>query len=181
MKSILTTSLALALCVFAQAAQAFLAPTNAPPTVQVAWDPITDPTVVNVNIYYGVGPGQYTNVINVGLTTNATLTLPGRGVVYYLAATCVASGGLESGFSQEVSYMPPNVPKPPSVHPLIILHVQSAPTPTGQFADAGMDWSLNADQSVLFYKLRVEGTGTTTAAQAKAMQALRALPPLPGH
>jgi len=134
----------------------FLAPTNPPPVVQASWNAITDPSVTNVNVYWGVQSRGYTNEFAVGMATNATITLPGRGVTFYFALTAQSSGGLESDFSTEVAYTPATPPTPPTLRPMIILHAQSSPAATGPFLDAGMDWSLTPSQAKQFFKLRLE-------------------------
>lgn len=87
---------------------------DAPPgSVGLAWDPSPSAEVVGYNIYYGVGSGVYTNVVKLGNVTNATVSGLVRGVTYFFAATAVARDGLESEFSNEVSYTAPRPPAPP--------------------------------------------------------------------
>jgi hypothetical protein len=142
-----------------------LMPTNPPPQVRLAWDPVTDQVgVSNYNVYWGVGSRTYTNVNASGGSTNWTVTLPARGVTYYFAVTTVDANGLESDFSTEVSYTVAPLPTAPNLHPLIILHVQVAPTPTSQFADSGIDWSLGEDMQSQYFKLRLENPNAQVAA-----------------
>lgn len=135
-------------------AQAFLAPTNAPPSVMLAWSPSPSPNVTNYFLYYGVGSLQYTNKIPTGTATNATVVLPARGVTYFFNVTAQA-GGLESVFDGEVSYTPQAPPAPPTMKPIVILTVQTAPKADGLFADTGMNWSLLPDQPEAVYRLRL--------------------------
>lgn len=148
-------------------AASFLVPSNPPPVITLAWDTITDPTITNVNLYYGVSSRGYTNIVACGLTNQFTVTLPARGVTFYFAATSVASSGLESSFSGEASYLPANPPNAPNMHPPVILHVQSAPAPTSIFSDAGMDWGLSPQQARQFYKLRIENSPQLAVMQLK--------------
>lgn len=92
-----------------------LMPTNPPANVTLAWDASTDATVGSYKVYYGVGSRVYTNLVVVSGrgTTTLTITNLTRGTLFYFAATCVATNGLESPFSNEVSYRPDTVPNPP--------------------------------------------------------------------
>jgi hypothetical protein len=73
-------------------------------SVTLAWNTSADPTVVGYNIYYGVVSRTYTNVVNVGNTTNVTISGLVEGATYYFAATAYNTLGLESNFSGEASY-----------------------------------------------------------------------------
>jgi len=42
--------------------------------VTLAWNPSTDSTVAGYKIYYGSASGNYTNVVDVGNVTNATIS-----------------------------------------------------------------------------------------------------------
>lgn len=143
-------------CGLAAGAQTFLVVSNPAPTVQLAWNPSTGTGISTYKAYYGVGSGQYTNVANVGNVTNATITLPARGVTYFFAVTAVDSFGLESFFSNEVSFTPRNPPPPPTQKPLTVLTVMKSTAPDGVFADAGMNWSETPDQPQTYYKLKID-------------------------
>ena len=75
------------------------------PSVTLVWNANTDPNVAGCNVYYGVASGSYTNMINVGNVTNATISGLVAGVTYYFAATAYDSAGAQSGYSAEVSHM----------------------------------------------------------------------------
>ena len=96
----------------------FLSGSAAGQSVSLAWDPSTDPTAAGYNVYYGGAAQYYTNVVPVGNVTTATISglLPGNQ--YFLAVTEVDSLGLESAFSNEISYQVPGGqtgPAPPPV------------------------------------------------------------------
>ena len=136
--------------------QGFYVITNPAPTVSLAWNKSPDASVVGYNLYYGVASGSYTNIINVGSATNTTVVLPARGVTFFFAVTAYTLAGLESAFSNEVNYAPPNPPPAPTMKPLVVLTVMRAQTPTGVFADSGFNWSESPDQPQSFYKLRID-------------------------
>jgi hypothetical protein len=79
-------------------------------SVILTWDPNNEPDIAGYKIYYGKASGTYESVIDVGNQT--TYTIPGflEGVDYYFTVTAYNTYGLESSFSDEVSY-----PGPPSV------------------------------------------------------------------
>jgi len=78
--------------------------------------------VVGYNIYYGGASGAYTNMINAGGVTNATIPSLIPGTTYYFAATTYNSSGIQSPYSSEVSYTVPILPE-----------VQFRVTPARQF------------------------------------------------
>lgn len=145
----------------AAAQTAFLFPTNPVPQVKLGWTN-NAPSVTNFYLYYGVGSRQYTNkvpmpaIAGVGTVVSNAFPLPVRGVQFFFAVTCQDIKGLEStNFSNEVTYTAPNPPDAPTMQPVVVLVVQSAPTPAGLFADAGMNWSLSPDQSQQYYRLNM--------------------------
>src|SRR6185369_17583688 len=82
---------------------------SASQSINLAWDGSSDTTVVGYRLYYGVGSGQYTNSLAVGTNTNAVVSGLVDGATYYFAATAVGNSGLESTFSNEISYSVPTV------------------------------------------------------------------------
>ena len=71
-------------------------------SVELAWDPSPDPSVVGYNIYWGVASRVYTNELCAGNVTNAVIGGLQEGVTYFLAVTACDSLGLESLFSSEI-------------------------------------------------------------------------------
>ncbi len=148
---------------------AFLVPTNPPAVVQLAWDPA--PQASEYRVYMGLGSRQYTNVVSAGLATGISVTLPVRGTPYFFAVT-VRLNGLESDFSNEVSYTPQQVPPPPNMKTIVVLTVQSK-SAGSQYADTQMNWSLAPDQTNQLFRLRIsQYPQLAIAAKAKA-------PPVP--
>ena len=76
-------------------------------TVTLAWNPSADPNLAGYRIYQGAASHTYTNVIQVGPLTNATLSALKQGATYFFAVTAYDNIGLESAFSNEISYSAP--------------------------------------------------------------------------
>jgi len=104
-------------------AMAFSATVPAGQSVTLAWDADSDPNVTGYKIYYGVASRTYTNQINAGNATGATISGLVAGVTYYFAATAYDSFGQESGYSSEIIYSVPAT--------LATMQIRSAPA--GQF------------------------------------------------
>ena len=76
-------------------------------SITLAWDPNSEPDIAGYKLYYGTAKGVYEFAIDLG--NQATYTIPGfleRGD-YYFAVTAYNVYGLESSFSDEVSYPEP--------------------------------------------------------------------------
>ena len=97
-------------------------PAFATQSVTLAWNQSTDPTVAGYNLYYGGASGNYTNTLSAGNATNITVSGLVEGITYYFAATTYNSSGVQSPFSNEVSYSVPtnSVPgnQPPTLNPI---------------------------------------------------------------
>ena len=75
--------------------------------VTLSWAASTDTNVVGYNVYYGVESRVYTNSIDEGNVTTATICGLDIGTTYYFAVTAYDSFGLESDYSNEISYTIP--------------------------------------------------------------------------
>lgn len=76
-------------------------------TIKIAWDPITHPDLVGYRVYHGPSSSNYTQTIDVGLGTNATLSGLAECTTRYIAVKARAGDGSESPlFSNEISGWP---------------------------------------------------------------------------
>jgi len=175
MKNVLPLISIVTLSLSASAAP-FLVPSNPPPVVQLAWTPA--PNTTNTTLYYGVGSGQYTNKTLLGATNGTIVTLPARGVTYFFAVTDT-QGGLESGFSSEVSYTPAVPPAPPSgMLPPVTLVVQTKNSPQDfMWVDTGMSWSVDPTQPEALFRLDARQSFAVAPQIRKSVS----MPPLPGQ
>ena len=183
MKSLLLTFI-LGLTLSVQAVTYYF-PSNPPPVVQLAWgaSPSTTNGPLFYKVYYGPGHRTYTNVVNVSTNLTTTISNLVRGSTYYFSATASTSDGLESEFSNEVSWTPAAPPTAPTMGPPVILTVQMATTPKGQFADAGMDWTLSPEQAQQYFRLRMDRAPAVAVNLTEARKRVRSkpivFPPLP--
>ncbi len=82
-------------------------------SVTLAWDPNPEPDIAGYILHYGTSSGSYSNSVNVGNVTTNTVAGLAVNVTYFFAVTAYNASGLESDFSNEVSYtvdlVPPTV------------------------------------------------------------------------
>jgi hypothetical protein len=74
-------------------------------SVTLGWNGNFSPATAGYNIYYGTACGCYSNKINVGNVTSATITNLSAGVTYYFSATTYDADGGESAFSNETTFI----------------------------------------------------------------------------
>jgi hypothetical protein len=86
----------------------FLLPSPALYAAQVtlAWDPSTDPNVTGFRVYYGTSSHSYQSNNDAGQNTTLTVSNLQDGTAYFFAVTAYDTTGIESGYSNEISYNP---------------------------------------------------------------------------
>jgi hypothetical protein len=77
------------------------------PTLTLSWFASTSTNVANYTIYYGTTSGSYTQAVSAGPLTQTTITGLTPGTTYFLVATAADDAGLESGYSNEISFVVP--------------------------------------------------------------------------
>ena len=73
-------------------------------SVKLAWNPSVVSQLAGYRIYDGVSSHTYTNMVEVGNVTNATISGLTVGLTYFFSVTAYDTIGLESPFSNEISY-----------------------------------------------------------------------------
>lgn len=76
-------------------------------SVTLAWNAGTSSTVAGYRLYYGGASRAYTNTIDLGDNTKATVSGLVAGATYFFAVTDYDIIGLESVFSDEITYTVP--------------------------------------------------------------------------
>lgn len=92
-------------------------------SVTLAWNPNSETNLAGYRLYWGTGSRGYQayGTIPTG-TETYTVTNINAGTKYYFAVTAFTDDGLESDYSDEVSYL---VPEPPKTK-TIVLHLEQA-------------------------------------------------------
>ena len=83
-------------------------------TVKLAWDLSWEPNIAGYRVYYGLESGNYTETLDVSYQVKAELTGLLVGETYYSAVTAYNTSGLESDYSNEISFTvsaPPENPE----------------------------------------------------------------------
>jgi|GEM_PF-2827796 len=83
--------------------QTALSQTN---SINLGWGASASPGIAGYRLYYGAASGNYTNTATLGnVLTNSVSGLT-AGITYYFALTAIDTNGVESLFSNEISYKP---------------------------------------------------------------------------
>lgn len=98
MKKLFTILAILAIAGIAQAA-----------TINVSWNPNTEPDLAGYRLYVGEASGQYGEPVDVGNVTGHVMEItPEYGATYYFALTAYDTSGNESGYSDEATCFVPD-------------------------------------------------------------------------
>lgn len=76
-------------------------------SVTLAWDANIEPDLAGYKMHHGLESRKYTTRIDVGNVTTSVVNKLEEGVTYYFAVTAYNTSGLESDYSNEVSYTTP--------------------------------------------------------------------------
>src|SRR5580704_13919215 len=98
-------------------------------SVSLAWTAETDPTVVGYDVNYGTASGVYTQSINAGNSTAATVSSLTPGQTYFFVVTAHNSAAQNSLASNQVSFAASASPTPTLV-PTPVPTPPPKPTPT---------------------------------------------------
>lgn len=77
-------------------------------SVTLAWDRSPDPHVIGYKIHYGEASTWYTELLDVGNRTSATVSALEEGHRYYFTVSAYIASRLESDLSNEVQFTVPN-------------------------------------------------------------------------
>ena len=85
----------------------FLSGTAHSATVDLTWDANAEPDLAGYRVYYGTASRNYSETVDLGRATTCSISGLAATTTYYFAVTAYDTEGLESGFSNEVSYTVP--------------------------------------------------------------------------
>lgn len=121
----------------------------------LSWNANTEPDLSGYKVYYGTSSGNYGAPIDVGNTTNHTITGLADGT-YYFAVTARDTSGNESGFSNEASKA---LSTPDTTAPVISAITAGSITASG----ASISWSTNeaSDTQIQYGTTTSYGSSTT--------------------
>ena len=76
--------------------------------VKFRWDPSEDTNIAGYRLHYGPESGVYTQIVDVGFQLHAEIYPDDYkiGQTYFAAATAYNTLGLESDYSNEISFVP---------------------------------------------------------------------------
>jgi hypothetical protein len=100
--------------------------------VTLAWDRNAETNVAGYRLYWGIASRSYTNNLNVGDASTASVSNLAAGVTYRFAVTAYNAAGLESDFSSEISHtvtnsLASNAPPTLGVIPALTTNEDSGP------------------------------------------------------
>jgi hypothetical protein len=99
------------------------------PSITLAWNPSPANNIAGYRLYLGLSSGTYATSLDVGATTNATLSNLTPGTTYFFAVTAYDTNNLESPFSGEINYTIPLVSN--------LAQLKISPGPRGQIQITG--------------------------------------------
>lgn len=134
--------------------------------VTLAWTE-TDPSVVGYKVYYGTASGSYQLSNDVGNNTTATITSLQAGTTYYFAVTAYNSTGVQSGYSNQVSYAPAACQYTLSPTSQSIA-ASGGSASTGISTQTGCSWTAASNVSWLTIPSTSSGTGSGTVSYSVA-------------
>jgi hypothetical protein len=121
-------------------------------SVTLAWDPSPDSAIAGYRLYDGVTSETYTNVIDVGRATSATVSNLVNGVTYFFSATAYDTKGQESAFSDEISYAVPWLTNSPPRPPSGLTFVADSGTISPPFS-VTLAWAPSPNSAIAGYRL----------------------------
>src|SRR5256886_2562970 len=98
--------------------------------VTLTWNADLDPNVVGYRLYSGTTTGVYTQTTEVGSAVSASVSNLAGGKTYFFVVTAYNAAAVESGPSNEVSYLAPTSTPTPTPSPSPTPAPTPTPTPT---------------------------------------------------
>jgi Chitobiase/beta-hexosaminidase C-terminal domain/Fibronectin type III domain len=134
--------------------------------ITLVWDPSPEPDIAGYRVYSGPSSGNYIRTFWVGNTAAASVSDLEAGRTYFFAVTASNTTGLESTYSNEVSFAAPGSTPAPTPTPTPIPSLPNVSTPTisprgGQHRTAIKVTLRCATRGAVIY-FTIDGTRPTT-------------------
>ena len=142
----LTRSLHKILIVCVAAAVLFLPAQLRAADLTLAWDPSIGTDVTGYRLHYGTTNGVYSTKVEAGSATSCKVSGLTAGLTYYFAATAINSSGIESAYSNQVSWAAPATDTQPPAAPA---QLKAA----AQASGANLTWSANTETDLAGYRV----------------------------
>ena len=128
-------------------------------SVTLAWNANTETNLAGYRLYHGTATRSYsTNVAVAHPATTVTVTNLQAGTTYFFAVTAYTTEGLESDYSDEVSYLVPRPPTKPA-NLRVVVELQSASLLEGPWTNqVSMSAVFPCESTVGFYRSRMTAT-----------------------
>jgi len=126
-----------------------------PYVLTLAWTGSSSNDVVGVEIYSGGESRVYTNKVRLGVVTNATVA--GWNHANYYAVVAIGTNEVESPFSNEAVWRPPNQ----QTNRMVTISVQTNSTLAGKFVDDARFRSVTLTNPIglsVFFKTSISQT-----------------------
>ena len=111
-------------------------------TLTLGWDSSPSANITNYSVYYGTVSRSYGQKASAGPTTQTSLGGFSAGTTYYLAVTATDTNGMESDYSNEVSFTVPAMPATPQLT-LVRSGTKSVASWYTNYAGFTLQWSSN--------------------------------------
>ncbi len=130
-------------------------------SIALAWNANSELDLAGYRLYYGTTSKVYSLRIEVAIpqvpsaTVSSSVVGLQSGRTYYFAVTALNRDGLESGYSQEVTYSVPNPVIPPVVTESLVVSEYApadygpAPTRTDEVVEVGAELPPGVDDAVI--------------------------------
>ncbi|GEM_PF-1851240 len=130
------------------AAPALPAPAGTKASVRLTWDPNPEFNLTGYRVHYGPDSRTYLETLDAGTRSSTQLTSLTPGETYYCVITAVNTLGLESDYSNEISFSIPPRPASPLLQAPVVPQ-----TPSGQSGSAQLSWTLSEEPHIAGYRL----------------------------
>ena len=133
--------------------------------VTLAWNASSDTAVTGYKLYWGTQAGQYALLADVGKSVSQVVSDLQSGTSYHFAATAYNAQGVESNYSNEVSYKVPTTTCTYSITPTSKTFAEAGGSGSvGVTTQTGCSWTASSPATWIQITSGASGTGNGTVA-----------------